>query len=131
MNCHPLVKLAHMLHGICIAIINDEGWLLELPRERSPFNAACERWFRELVQCPTHGIVSQAPRRWASVFAPLITLFHMRENLAWGGSRSLPIVVIVFIIMRRVRARMAWRSFLFKSFISRCMACSLSCLWDT
>ena len=43
MDCHPLVKLAHMLHEVCIAIINCEGWLLELPREHSPFYVACER----------------------------------------------------------------------------------------
>ena len=30
----------------------------------------------------------------------------MRESLAWGGSRSLPIVINVFIIVRCVRARM-------------------------
>ena len=106
MDCHPLVKLAHMLHGICIAVVNDEGWLLESPRERSPFYVAYERRFRELIQCPTHGIVSQAPGRRASVFAPLVTLFLIREGLAWGGSRSLPVVIIVFIIVRHVRARM-------------------------
>ena len=39
------------------------------------------------------------------MFVPLVTLFHMRESLAWGGSRSLPIVVIVFIVVKRVRAR--------------------------
>ena len=50
--------------------------------------------------------MSQAPRRWAFAFAPLAMLFLMRESLAWGGSRSLPIVIIIFIIMRRVRARM-------------------------
>ena len=43
MDNHPLVKLAHMLHGICIAVIKGEGWMLELPRECSPFYAACER----------------------------------------------------------------------------------------
>ena len=102
MDCHPLVKLAHMLHGICIAIVNGEGWLLESPRERSPFYVAYERRFRELIQCPTHGIVSQAPGRRASAFAPLVTLFLIREGLAWGGSRFLPVV----IIMRHVKARM-------------------------
>ena len=30
----------------------------------------------------------------------------MKEGLAWGGSRSLPIVIIGFIIVRNVRARM-------------------------
>ena len=42
-DCHPLVKLAHMLHGVRIVVINGEGRLLESPRERSPFNTACER----------------------------------------------------------------------------------------
>ena len=94
-----------MLHGVCIAIIKGEGWLLESPRERSPFYAACERWFRELIQCPTYGIVSQAPRRWASTFAPLVMLFFMREGLAWRGSRSLPIVIIAFIVEGQVTVR--------------------------
>ena len=40
------------------------------------------------------------------MFAPLVTLFHMRESLAWEGSRSLPIVVIIFVVVRHVRARM-------------------------
>ena len=54
--------------------------------------------------------MSQALRRWASAFVPLVTLFLMRESLAWGGSRSLPIVVIIFIVVRRVRARMGFPS---------------------
>ena len=106
MDSHPLVKLAHMLHGVCFAVINGEGWLLESSRECSPFYMACEMWFRELIQCPTHGIVSQGPGRRAFAFAPLVMLFLMREGLTWGGSKSLPIVIIVFIIVRHVRARM-------------------------
>ena len=43
MDNHPLVKLAHMLHEVYIAVIKGEGWLLESPRECSPFNATCER----------------------------------------------------------------------------------------
>ena len=47
----------------------------------------------------------------------------------------MPIVVIVFVVEKCVWARgdclrCARHSFLFKSFISRCMACLLSCLWD-
>ena len=80
-------------------------------------------------------MVSQAPWRWASAFMPLVMLFHMRESLAWGGPWPLPTVVIVFVIEKCVQARgdclrCARRNFLFKSFISRCMACSLSHLWD-
>ena len=40
------------------------------------------------------------------MFASLVMLFLIREGLAWGGSLSLHIVIIVFIIVRHVRARM-------------------------
>ena len=40
------------------------------------------------------------------MFTPLVVLFFMREGLAWRGSRSLPIVIITFIIRGQVRARM-------------------------
>ena len=50
--------------------------------------------------------MSQALKRWASAFVPLVALFLMRESLALGGSQSLPIVIIVFIIVRHVRVRM-------------------------
>ena len=59
-----------------------------------------------MIQCPAYGIVSKAPRRWDSAFAPLVVLFFMREGLAWRGSRSLPIVIIAFIIGGQVRVRM-------------------------
>ena len=59
-----------------------------------------------MIQCPAHGIVSQAPRRWAFAFMPSIVLFFMREGLTLRSSRSLPIVIIAFIIGRHVRARM-------------------------
>ena len=95
-----------MLHRVCIAVIKDEGWLLESLRECSPFYTSCERWFRELIQCPAHGIVSQSPRRWAFTFTPLVMLFFMRESLTWKGSWSLPIVIVAFIIGEHVRARM-------------------------
>ena len=40
------------------------------------------------------------------MFTPLVVLFYMREGLAWRGSRSLPIVIIAFIIGGQVRVRM-------------------------
>ena len=42
MDSHPLVELAHMLHGVCIAIIKGESWLLESLREGGSLYAACE-----------------------------------------------------------------------------------------
>ena len=106
MDNYPLVKLTHMLHGVCFAVTKGEGWLLESSKECSPFNVACERRFGELIQCPAHGIVSQAPWRWAFTFTPPVVPFFMREGLAWRSSRSLPIVTIAFIIGGHVRARM-------------------------
>ena len=50
--------------------------------------------------------MSQALRRWASVFTPLVMLFFMREGLALRGSRSLPVVIIAFIIEGQVRVTM-------------------------
>ena len=106
MNCHPLVKLAYMLYRVCIAVVNGEGWLLESPGERGSFNTT-----------------------------PLVTLLLVGESLAWGGPGPLLVVVIIFIAERCVCAggdclHCAKRSLLFKSFISRCMARSSSCLWD-
>ena len=49
--------------------------------------------------------MSQALRKWASVFAPLVMPFFMREGLALRGSRSLPIVIITFVIEGQVRVR--------------------------
>ena len=95
-----------MLHTVCIVVIKGEGLLLESSKECSPFNVACERWFGELIQCPAHGIISQALKRWVFTFAPLVVPFFMREGLAWRNSRSLPIVIIAFIIRGHVRARM-------------------------
>ena len=95
-----------MLQGIRFAIINGKGWLLESSRKCSPFYAACERWFKELIQCPAHGIVSQAPKRRAFTFMPSVVLFFVRKGLTWRSSRSLPIVIIALIIEGHVKARM-------------------------
>ena len=75
MNCHPLVKLAYMLHRVCIAVVNGEGWLLESLGERSSFNTAS-----------------------------LVTLLLMGESLAWGSPRPSPVIVIIFIVERCVCA---------------------------
>ena len=75
MNCHPLVKLAYMLHRVCIAVVNGEGWLLESPGERGSFNTAS-----------------------------LVTLLLVGESLAWGGPGPLLVVVIIFVTERCVCA---------------------------
>ena len=136
MDSHPLVKLAHMLHGVYVAVINGKGWLLESSRECNPLYVACERWFRELIQFLAHGIISQAPRRWAFTLTPLVVLFFIREGLAWRGSRSLPIVIIAFIIGGHVRARTRLPSLCMAQLSLQVVYLSLHglssfCLWDT
>ena len=106
MDSHPLVELAHMLHGVCFAVVSGEGRLLESSRKCSSFYVVRERWLGELIQCPAHGIVSQALRRWAFTLTPLVVLFLVRKGLTWGSHRSLPIVIITFIIRGYVRPRM-------------------------
>ena len=106
MDSHPLIKLAHVLHGVCFAVVNGEGWLLESSRKYSPFYVVCERWLGELIQCPTHGIVSQAFRRWAFTLTPPIVFFFVRKGLTWGSPWSLSIVIVTFIIGGYVRPRM-------------------------
>ena len=61
MDSHPLVELVHMLHRVCSTVVNGEGWLLEPSRKYDPFYVMRERRLGELIQCPAHGIVSQAP----------------------------------------------------------------------
>ena len=51
-----------------------------------------------MIQRLAHGIVSQAPRRWASTPTPLVVFFFMGEGLTWGSPRSLSIVVVTFIV---------------------------------
>ena len=105
MDSHPLVELAHMLHRVCFTVVDGEGWLLEPSRKCIPFYVVHEMRLGELVQCPAHGIVSQAPRRWAFAPTPPVVLFFVRKGLTWGSPRSLPIVIATFIIGGYVRPR--------------------------
>ena len=108
MDSHPLVELAHMLHRVCFTVVNGEGWLLEPSRKCSPFYVVHERGLRELIQCPAHDIVSQAPRRWAFAPTPPVVLFFMRKCLTWGSPRSLSIVIVTFIIEGYIKPRMRY-----------------------
>ena len=57
-NSHPLVEVAYMLHRVCSTIIHCKCRLSEPPRKFSSFNFACKKWFGNLVQFPTHSIIS-------------------------------------------------------------------------
>ena len=105
MDSHPLGELVHMLHRVCFIVVNGEGWLLEPSRKYGPFYVMCKRRLGELIQCPTHGIVSQAPRRWAPMPTSPIVLFFMGEGLTWGSPRFSSIVIITFIVGGHVKPR--------------------------
>ena len=81
MDSHPLVELAHMLYGVCLTVVKGEGWLLEPLRKYGPFYVMRKRRPGELIQRPAHGIVSQAPRRWAFVSTSPVVFFFMGEGL--------------------------------------------------
>ena len=106
MDSHPLVELTHMLHRVCFIVVNGEGRLLELSREYGHFYVMRKRRLRELIQCPAHGIISQAPRGWASVPTPSVVLFFMGEGLTWGSPRSSPIVIVTFIVEGHIKPRL-------------------------
>ena len=105
MDSHPLVELAHMLHRVCFTVVNGKGWLLEPSRKYGPFYVMCERRLGELIQCPAHGIVSQAPRRWAFAPTPPVVFFFMGKGLTWRSPRSSSIVIVTFIVRGCVKPR--------------------------
>ena len=81
MDSYPLVELAHILHRVYFTVVNGEDWLLEPSRKRSPFYVVHERRLGELIQCPAHGIISQAPERWAFALTPPVVLLIVRKCL--------------------------------------------------
>ena len=105
MHNHSLIEVANMLHRVCSTIIHGECRLSESPKESPSFNLTRERWSRNLVECSTHNIISQASRRWiyASTFMMVVPI--IRERFTRRGPWSMPIATILFIVGREIRFR--------------------------
>ena len=82
MDSHPLVEVAHVLHRVCLTIVNGERWLIEPPRKSSSFYLARERRFGNLIQYLAHGVISQAFARWAFMPTFGMMLLLVGERLA-------------------------------------------------
>ena len=98
-----------MLHKVCSTIVHAECRLSELPRKSPSFNLTCERWPGNLVECFTHGVVSQAYRGRSSVFAPMMIILIIWERLARRSPWPASIAAIIFTIGREVK--IGWNSF--------------------
>ena len=115
--------MANMLYRARLTIVHSECGLSEPLRNSSFLNFACERWSGDLVECFTHSIISQASRRWISVFMLIMVVFIIRERLSRRSPWSMPITTILFTIRREVKSggalfRRSWRKLLFKWSIS-------------
>ena len=136
MNGHFLIKMANMLHRICLTIIKKEDWLIKSPRKACTLNSPCERRFSYLAQRFIHGLVSKALVQCTFALTPMATVFLVaEESFTRWSSGSLPVRDILCILRRRSdpnddRLRRTRRNFFFNSSISRCMSFSFSA-WDT
>ena len=109
MHSHPLIEVANMLHRVCSTIVHGECGLSEPPRKSPSLNPACERWPENLVECFTHGVVSQAYQGQIFVSAPMIIILIIWERLTRRSPWLVSIAAILFIIGREVR--IGWSSF--------------------
>ena len=105
---HPLVEVADMLYRVCSTIVHGESRMHEPLRKSPSLNLARERWPGNLVECFTHGVVSQAYRRWIFVSALMMIVLIIWERLTRGSPRSTPITAIILTIRREVRV--GWSS---------------------
>ena len=106
MNGNFFIKMANMLHRICLTIIKRERRLIKSPRKACTLYPSCERWFSNLVQRFAHGLVSKALARWTLILTPMATVFLIAwESFARWSSGSLPIRGIFCIPRRRLRPK--------------------------
>ena len=100
---HPLVEVADMLYRVCSTIVHGERRMHEPLRKSPSLNLARERWPGNLVECFTHGVVSQAYQGWISVSTFMMIVLIIWERLVKGSPRSAPIAAILLTIRREVR----------------------------
>ena len=67
-ECHPLVKLAHVLNWIGFTIIDDESRLVKAMKELNLFNTLRKRGARNLKESFSHSIMPLASFQWCSGF---------------------------------------------------------------
>ena len=85
MDGHSLTEVAHMLYGICLAIIHGECGLSEPSGEFCLLNSSCERRPGDLIQRLAHSIISHTFSKGALMPTLAVVLLFIGERLArWG-----------------------------------------------
>ena len=98
MDSHSLVKLAHMLHRVYLAVVNGKRRLIETSRQFSPLYPVREGWFGDLIQCLVHGIITQTLTRWALMSSLRARLLFVGKGFTWGGSWPPLVTDILFLV---------------------------------
>ena len=98
-----------MLLGVYSTIVHGECGLSEPPRKSPSLNPVHERWPENLVECFTHGVVSQSYQGRIFVSAPMIIILIIWERLTRRSPWPVSIAAILFTIGREVR--IGWSSF--------------------
>ena len=105
MDDHSRIEMAHMLYGVCLAIIHGERGLSEPPGEFRSLNSSRKRRPRDLIQRLAHSIVSHAFSRGACVPTFVVVLLFIGERLIRWGLWPSSIATIPFTVRGGVRAR--------------------------
>ena len=85
MGGHSLIEVAHMLYGVCLAIIHGKRVLSEPLGEFCSLNSSCERRLGDLIQRLAHSVVSHTFLKGALMPTLVVVLLFVGERLAgWG-----------------------------------------------
>ena len=85
MDGHSLIEVAHMLYGVCLAIIDGECGLSEPSGEFCSLNSSCKRRPGDLIQRLAHNIVSHTFLKGAFMPTLVVMLLFVGERLARRG----------------------------------------------
>ena len=86
MDHYSLVEVAYMLNKVRSTIVNGKRWLIESLKKSCPFNLVRERRLGNLIQRPTHSVISQAFTRWTHIPTFMMVLLVIGEILTGQGS---------------------------------------------
>ena len=85
MDGHSLIEVAHMLYGVCLAIIHGKHGLSEPLREFCSLNSSRERRLGDLIQHLAHSVVFHTFSKGTLMPTLVVVLLFIGERLAgWG-----------------------------------------------
>ena len=85
MDDHSLIEVAHMLYGVCHAIIHGERGLSELSGEFCLLNSSRERRPGDLIQRLAYSVISHTFLKGALMPTLVVVLLFVGKRLAGQG----------------------------------------------